>query len=296
MEKFITKGFQTEHLAAVKGELTRRATILGNALRTHLPPGASFIQPQGGYFIWIKLPPGLDGAKLMEFAVAHHKVRFHPGERFGAGLQDHIRLSFSYYDAGDLAVGAQRLGEAMHAMLASAGEVPTVNPSAARESIPTTITTSTSAALPTVDAAAATQAIPCLEEVYVSVHGASGRLGQLIVHAAASKAPTGSAARCKYVGATGRASDPPHGTQVLIDVSQPEGTLALIKRLSVAPTPLPLVIGTTGSLDMEAIRAYASMAPVAICANFSVGVPLLLTMIDSIKGELPAVSIRIMHF
>jgi aspartate/methionine/tyrosine aminotransferase len=115
----IESGSQEQHLAAVRAELTQRGRVLGDALRAHLPPGATFIQPQGGYFIWIAIPPPLHGMRLMDFCVAKHRTRFHPGERFGTGLDGFIRLSFSYYSAPDLAVGAQRLGEAMREMIAA---------------------------------------------------------------------------------------------------------------------------------------------------------------------------------
>lgn len=58
----------------MKAELTARATTLGDALRAHLPPGATFTQPTGGYFIWIRLPEGLDGAELLAHCVEHHKA------------------------------------------------------------------------------------------------------------------------------------------------------------------------------------------------------------------------------
>ena len=128
VDAFIRGGHQDAHLAVVKAELTRRAATLGAALRAHLPAGASFTQPRGGYFIWITLPPGMDGAALLATAIPL-KVRFHAGERFGAGLSNFIRLSFSYYGAEDLAVGAQRLAIAMAAQ--AAGSVPRALPPAA---------------------------------------------------------------------------------------------------------------------------------------------------------------------
>ena len=120
----IESGAQEEHLRAVRAELTQRGRTLGDALRAALPPGATFVQPQGGYFIWIAIPPPLHGMRLMDFCIARHRCRFHPGERFGAGLDGFIRLSFSYYGAADLAVGAQRLGDAMREMLKELAPAP----------------------------------------------------------------------------------------------------------------------------------------------------------------------------
>jgi 4-hydroxy-tetrahydrodipicolinate reductase len=106
----------------------------------------------------------------------------------------------------------------------------------------------------------------------LAVHGASGRLGRLIV------AEAGEAC----VGAVGR-SGPVPDCDVVIDVSSPEGLAALLPRLS----GQALLVGTTGALPEAALAAYAERAPVSIVANFSVGVPLLLDLLRTALGALP---------
>jgi 2-aminoadipate transaminase len=275
---FIKEGMQDAHLAAVKDELTRRATTLGDALRKYLPDGTSFEQPRGGYFIWIKLPEGLDGLELMNHAIAHHKVRFHPGERFGSGLGRFIRLSFSYYNAEDLALGAQRLGEAIRSLVAlkkaSAG----------------------SAA-----AAPATPAGPA--PISVAVHGATGRLGKLIVESLVGSTPAAAAdigvpadTTFNFAGALGGRSSAAAGSgggkddeiiaasKAIVDVSQPAGTAALVTKLLASKNKPALVVGTTGDLPLDLLREYGKQATVILSANFSAGVPLLLSMIGNIKN------------
>jgi 4-hydroxy-tetrahydrodipicolinate reductase len=126
----------------------------------------------------------------------------------------------------------------------------------------------------------------------VAVHGASGRLGSLIV-AAATHGGDGVAAGTSYAGPVGRDGVIPAGASAVIDVSSAAGTAALIAKLTAAADAaggkaLPLVIGTTGDLPMADIRAYAKRAPVVLSANFSAGVPLVLAMIKAAAGGLPA--------
>ncbi len=54
-------------------------------------------KPEGGFFIWIKLPSGTDTAKLQKLAV-EARVQYTPGPNFypNGGGEDHIRLAFSY--------------------------------------------------------------------------------------------------------------------------------------------------------------------------------------------------------
>lgn len=257
---FLESGAQVAHLAEVRRELATRARILGDALRAALPAEATFDQPSGGYFLWIKLPPGLNGAALLDRAAADHKVRFQPGSRFGTGLEGFIRLSFSYYSAAHLAEGAVRLANTIRAALAA----PRV-----------------------------TAFVPALcsnpAALTLGVHGATGRLGKLIVAAATAgeghEVPTFTS--CFILSRGG--APIPEGIHVIIDVSQPAGTAALIAALIARGAPYPaLVVGTTGDLPTQALAAYAAHAPVATCANFSVGVPLLSAMLRAATGVLPS--------
>ena len=93
--------------------------------------------------------------------------------------------------------------------------------------------------------------------------------------------------------ALGRGTPPPAAQStrgVVVDVSLPAGTAALVAALlSQAPPYPPLLVGTTGSeLPREALKAYSSRAPVVLAANFSTGVPLLLKTIAGLKGALPS--------
>ncbi len=106
----------------------------------------------------------------------------------------------------------------------------------------------------------------------VAVHGATGRLGRLIVAEAGAD----------FAGPVGRDGAVPD-CDVVIDVSQPAGLAALLPRLS----GQPLVIGTTGALPMAALEAYAATAPVVIVPNFSVGIPLLLELVERAVALLP---------
>ena len=106
----------------------------------------------------------------------------------------------------------------------------------------------------------------------IAVNGASGRLGKLIVDQAGAA----------FAGAVPRGGSVP-ACDVVIDVSSATGTAELLPRLS----RQALVVGTTGELPMAALTAYAQSAPVAIVPNFSVGIPLLLELVERAVGALP---------
>jgi 4-hydroxy-tetrahydrodipicolinate reductase len=103
------------------------------------------------------------------------------------------------------------------------------------------------------------------------VHGGNGRLGQAIVRLAAASGNyqiSVSGRKEGFLQAVG-------AWDVAIDVSQPQGSVAIATYCSA--NGIPLVVGTTGhSIDqMDQLRARASRIALLWTPNFSVGVNLL---------------------
>ena len=71
-------------------------------------------RPQGGFFIWIKLPSATNVAKLEELA-AQVRVQYTPGRAFfpGTGGERHIRLAFSYEQPDKCYEGCRILAKAI---------------------------------------------------------------------------------------------------------------------------------------------------------------------------------------
>ncbi len=82
------------------------------ALEEHMPAGVTFTRPAGGMFIWVTLPQGIDGAQLLEQAIAEEQIAFVPGSAFFATdpMPNTLRLSFSATPPETIAEGIRRLG------------------------------------------------------------------------------------------------------------------------------------------------------------------------------------------
>ena len=73
-------------------------------------PEASWNVPSGGFYVWLKLPEGLDGKSMLPRAVTA-RVAYVPGTAFyydGQGA-DHIRLSYCYPTPDRIREGVRRL-------------------------------------------------------------------------------------------------------------------------------------------------------------------------------------------
>jgi 2-aminoadipate transaminase len=90
----------------------RDAMIAG--LTSHMPAGTTWTYPEGGFFVWLTLPPGIDSHAMLPRAVTA-RVAYVPGTAFYAdGLGSrHMRLSYCFPTPERIVEGTRRLGEVM---------------------------------------------------------------------------------------------------------------------------------------------------------------------------------------
>lgn len=84
-------------------------------LAAHLPEGATWSRPGGGYFVWVELPPGVRAEALLPIA-GEHGIAFLPGRRFfleDGAAPSALRLAFSMYPGAALEEATVRLGAAI---------------------------------------------------------------------------------------------------------------------------------------------------------------------------------------
>jgi 2-aminoadipate transaminase len=92
-------------------------------LQAHLPEGASWSRPEGGYFVWVELPHGIGTDRLLPVAAARG-MAFLPGHRFfldDRAAPEALRLAFSMHPAARLEEATAHLGEAIDQLRAGAG-------------------------------------------------------------------------------------------------------------------------------------------------------------------------------
>jgi len=99
-----------ERIGALRRAYGARRDALLAGLDAALPPGSTHNRPDGGMFVWARLPDGWDAAALLERALAH-EVAFVPGFPFFAGPPDaaSLRLSFTTHPPEEIDEGLRRL-------------------------------------------------------------------------------------------------------------------------------------------------------------------------------------------
>jgi 2-aminoadipate transaminase len=125
---FAREGGLVEHIAWLKRFYEHKRDVMFDALEERCAGLATWVEPQGGFFAWLKLHDSIDSMKLFETA-KEEGVDFVGGRSFFAeqtlkdaptrssmgnrGASPFVRLAFSYTAEEQLAEGVTRLGRAM---------------------------------------------------------------------------------------------------------------------------------------------------------------------------------------
>ncbi len=104
--------FLGKHVRHIRAVYRERRDVMLAAMETYFPDEVHWTYPQGGLFLWVTLPEGLDAAELLKDALAR-KVAYVPGAAFHPDRGGHntLRLNFSFCDPQRIETGIQRLGQ-----------------------------------------------------------------------------------------------------------------------------------------------------------------------------------------
>ena len=142
----------------------------------------------------------------------------------------------------------------------------------------------------------------------VCVLGPSGRMGKMVLNCAAERSdativsaldrPDSDAIGTEVAPSVVVTADPVQAladASVYIDFTTPASTTALAKAALVSKTAA--VIGTTGlsKQDQEVLDQLATVAPVLVAANFSLGVNLLIGLAETAARALPGYDLEVVE-
>lgn len=110
MIEVLRSGQLPQHVASLRSLYLKRRDAMLEALAEYMPYGVTWTEPQGGFFIWLTLPPYLDAKEMLPLAL-QEKIAYVSGGSFHADGQgkNTIRLAFSQAKLEDIAEGIRRL-------------------------------------------------------------------------------------------------------------------------------------------------------------------------------------------
>jgi DNA-binding transcriptional MocR family regulator len=120
MAEYLENGGFDKHLRKLRASLQSQLAAMTNAIRAWLPRDVVFESPGGGYFIWLRMPLGLNTAQIFTMAV-RQGISLSPGQIFSLRGEYHhyLRLNFGYPWNPRFESAMQTLGELLDASLQS---------------------------------------------------------------------------------------------------------------------------------------------------------------------------------
>ncbi|RKN14585.1 PLP-dependent aminotransferase family protein [Micromonospora musae] len=110
--QFCVSGEIDRSIETVRAALGERARVLAESLRRHLPE-ARFVEPDGGYFLWVELPEDVLVERVAP-AAAERGVAVVKGSDFVLdGGRHALRLAYSAVTVDKIDEGVRRLAEAV---------------------------------------------------------------------------------------------------------------------------------------------------------------------------------------
>jgi 2-aminoadipate transaminase len=120
--EYLERGLFEPNLERIRGLLLVRRDAMLAALAEATPPGARWSRPEGGYFVWLELPDGVDLAAVLASS-EQAGVTFVKGTDFyppGGGGETSVRLAYSFVSPDEIEQAVHRLGAVLAAEKVSA--------------------------------------------------------------------------------------------------------------------------------------------------------------------------------
>ena len=112
LAEYCSRNF-TKHIPELRRGLRAKLETLIESLREHFGAAVDFGLPQGGIFLWVKLPEGVDTMKLYESALASG-VAINPGQQWSVNKEhsrSRLRLCFASASHEEIHEGIAALAE-----------------------------------------------------------------------------------------------------------------------------------------------------------------------------------------
>ena len=114
VHKYIEKGYFDQNLKEIIKQYHKKRDNMLQAFRDYMPKGVSWTEPEGGLFLFLTLPEGMDAESLFRKAIENN-VAFVLGSVFhcdGSG-KNTMRINFSFMPMDKTTEGVKRLAKAI---------------------------------------------------------------------------------------------------------------------------------------------------------------------------------------
>ena len=121
LASYLKKGGYDKHLRGLRHTLQLQQIQFVEAIERHFPDGTRLSSPSGGYFVWVKLPDGVNSLELHREALKNG-ISIAPGPIFSAqrGFADYVRLNYGHLWNEEINEAVALLGRITHNLVKQA--------------------------------------------------------------------------------------------------------------------------------------------------------------------------------
>ncbi len=119
--EYIVRGHIDPQIEKIKALYSRKMDLMLDGMEEFMPEGISWTKPEGGMFLWVDLPEGMDSSELLKKALKK-RVAFVTGKAFFADPKEgtgSLRLNFTHPSDQMITEGLRRLGSVLNQEIVS---------------------------------------------------------------------------------------------------------------------------------------------------------------------------------
>lgn len=114
---YLQSGGYDRHLRKLRHKLEVQQNVMRAAIGQHFPASTRVSRPDGGYFLWLELPPGTDSLRFLKLAL-EQQISIAPGPIFSANraFGNCIRLNYGAPSSAAMTAAISTLGRIAHSI------------------------------------------------------------------------------------------------------------------------------------------------------------------------------------
>lgn len=118
LASYLARGGYDKHLRSLRHTLLLQQIKFIEAIERHFPKGTRLSSPVGGYFLWVKLPDGVNALELHRIALSCG-ISTAPGPIFSSqkGYTDYVRLNYGHIWDEQIEAAIATLGKIIHQLV-----------------------------------------------------------------------------------------------------------------------------------------------------------------------------------
>ncbi|UCV00915.1 PLP-dependent aminotransferase family protein [Acidovorax radicis] len=117
LSEYLAQGGYDRHLRQLRRSLAQQQAMALASVARHFPQGTRVSRPEGGYFLWVELPPHVNALELHRQALAQG-ISLAPGQIFSADQRfaNCVRINYGHPAQSRFEAALQTVGELATAM------------------------------------------------------------------------------------------------------------------------------------------------------------------------------------